>query len=235
MIYSQKYIDALNSESTEEWKEKMGEHYLDIISDIYNTPRALVKVNTDKGIVKTFSIKNFIGLFSQSKTWQELMEKMHKKYSKRPLLDMKNLQWKTVFGLAEDYQQYYLTTGIGIIDTPQRSTWQKALPSYLCLDFKNRRRNPELSVSIPALDNWFSGICSLRKSSKRCSKDSDCMENSFCDVNKFGKSHCVCKYGFIVHESGIFGQKHECLDCKQTLPEHEEVPAIENIMITWVR
>jgi len=232
VLYSKKFVELIEEPSPSKYRDLIGEYYYELISEIYNESIDKIKRKTERGSWDALDLGDYVATFlfeNKVDSWEQLVLKFHYMYPEEPILPLKNCNWTSLFGLAEDYNEYYLVTNIEAIDDPQKSSWHKAVPGFLEYTFESGLQKPEIEVQIPVLDNWYSAICSIRKTNRECTADADCMDNAYCDTKW---SLCICSHGYTSLESK---SSDYCRDCTDVDPKSDWIKpsGVKSIDVFW--
>lgn len=224
LLYSQEWNNIVTTPNPDNMIKGAMDFYTDLIAHIYSgdSPGSVTK---DEVISKTkaktwsaLSAQDWTTMYTFMHSWENLVTSFHYTYSEKPVMNVKNLKWRSQFCILQQYETspaYYFSTGIKAFSDSRRGTWYGSedypiIPAEYQFDFTDGTANPAISVSIPSLDDWFTAICSMRKTERKCEKDDDCMENAFCD-EKVKK--CFCDAGFSSIENGQQNVNGICIDC----------------------
>jgi len=231
LLYSTQYQGAIMAETRDEFIKKLSDYTYGYLSVVYEEEVETLRSKTESGEWTAMSISDYMQYLKRFKSWEQIVTTHHYSFTETPSLGVKNTHWVSLFGLAQDYNDYYLQTEVPMLEDPQRSTWHKAIPASIDYTFTEPRQNPEIDVNIPALENWYSSICSIRKTNQDCSSDNDCMANSYCDTGKKMKS-CICNHGYTaITADGV----ETCKNCLDIEIDESEKDKIRNVEITWER
>jgi len=231
LLYSTQYQGVVIAETRDEFVKKLSDYTYAYLSVVYQVSVEELKSKTASGEWTAMSISDYMQYLQFFSNWEEIVTKHHYSFTETPSLGVTNTHWVSLFGVAQDYNDYYLKTEVPMVEDPQRSTWHKAIPASIDYIFTEPRQNPEIDVHIPALENWYSSICSIRKTTQQCERDNDCMANSYCDTGR-NMNLCICNHGYTANtEDGVAN----CKNCMDIEIDESEKDKIRNVEITWER
>eukprot|EP00493_Phyllostaurus_siculus_P023342 UN23678 len=125
-----------------------------------------LKSKTETGEYTAMSISDYLRYLKFFSSWEEIVVKHHYSFTETPSLGVKNTHWVSLFGLAQDYNEYYLQTQVPMLEDPQRSTWHKAIPASIDYMFTEPRKTQKLTcIFLP----WKIGILQYVPFEKRLS------------------------------------------------------------------
>jgi len=229
LLYSEQWYDIASTIDSKQLFDKAITFYTDLIAKVYSaewksppnilTPSEVTK-NTEDKTWDAFSVADYFRIYNtmpdNDRTWEYLVKKMHYTYSNKLVMPVHNLKWRSQFAILTTYgtkNTYYMTTDRKMFQESRRSTW-KGYEDYPVIPagflFEDLGNNPTISVDIPSLDDWWTSMCSIRKTQQSCSKsEPNCMKDAFCDIES---GYCFCEAGFSALFQGEYNGK--CTDCK---------------------